>query len=199
MQRPAAVAGLEQRRAAAFALGAAEAQLGRAGQAPSTGAVGMRLSIALTTPPTALPPYSSAAGPRSTSMRSTTSGSIGTAWSKLRLEASNDAPALLEHAHAVAVEAADHRPVGVRAEVGGRDAGLAGERLAERAAAAQHQLVAGQHRHRRGQVGRAQRVAGDDHRSRAGWSGRAAAQRRRASERRSASAGAAKRGTESLT
>jgi len=58
-------------------------------------AFGMRLSIALTTPPTALPPYSSAAGPRSTSMRSTTSGSIGTAWSKLRLEASSAAPALL--------------------------------------------------------------------------------------------------------
>ena len=55
----------------------------------------MRLSSALTTPPTALPPYNKAPGPRSTSMRSTTSGSIGTAWSKLRLDASSEAPALL--------------------------------------------------------------------------------------------------------
>lgn len=48
----------------------------------------------LTTPPVALPPYSSAAGPRSTSMRSATSGSSATAWSKLRLDASTEAPLL---------------------------------------------------------------------------------------------------------
>ena len=54
----------------------------------------MRLSRVLTTPPVALPPYSSAAGPRSTSMRSTTSGSIATAWSKLRFDASVAVPPL---------------------------------------------------------------------------------------------------------
>ena len=94
MDREAAVARLEERGAAALALGAAEAQLGAAGDRRER-RLGIRLSIALTTPPIALPPYSSAAGPRSTSIRSTTSGSIGTAWSKLRLEASNEAPALL--------------------------------------------------------------------------------------------------------
>ena len=50
--------------------------------------------MALTAPPTALPPYSNAAGPRSTSSRSITSGSIGTAWSKLSADASKEAPAL---------------------------------------------------------------------------------------------------------
>ena len=44
--------------------------------------------MALTTPPTALPPYSKAAGPRTTSICSMTSGSIVTAWSKLNDEAS---------------------------------------------------------------------------------------------------------------
>ena len=61
---------------------------------PASASRGMRLSSVLTTPPVALPPYSSAAGPRSTSMRSTTSGSMATAWSKLRLDASADAPPL---------------------------------------------------------------------------------------------------------
>jgi hypothetical protein len=50
----------------------------------------MRLSIKLTTPPTALPPYMMAAGPRKTSMRSTVKGSDGTAWSLLRPEASSE-------------------------------------------------------------------------------------------------------------
>ncbi len=55
---------------------------------------GIRLWMALTTPPVALPPYSSTAGPRSTSSRSMTSGSMATAWSKLRLLASKEAPPL---------------------------------------------------------------------------------------------------------
>jgi hypothetical protein len=42
---------------------------------------GMRLSITLTTPPIADDPNSSAAGPRSTSIRSAVSGLMTTAWS----------------------------------------------------------------------------------------------------------------------
>ena len=61
----------------------------------SMGCCGMRLSITLTTPPTALPPYSKAPGPRSTSMRSTLKGSWATAWSGLRPERSCEAPPLL--------------------------------------------------------------------------------------------------------
>ncbi|MNL28669.1 hypothetical protein D3C87_1503240 [compost metagenome] len=48
---------------------------------PVIGSRGMRLSITFTTPPMALPPYISAAGPRTTSIFSATSGSMGTAWS----------------------------------------------------------------------------------------------------------------------
>ena len=55
---------------------------------PSMGCVGMRLSIKFTTPPTALPPYMMAEGPRSTSMRSTVKGSDGTAWSLLSADTS---------------------------------------------------------------------------------------------------------------
>ena len=55
---------------------------------PSTFSVGIRWSIALTTPPTALPPYNRAAGPRTTSICSIMSGSMPTAWSKLKLDAS---------------------------------------------------------------------------------------------------------------
>ncbi|MNS21989.1 hypothetical protein D3C72_537690 [compost metagenome] len=51
-------------------------------------AVGTFLSTTLTTPPMAPPPYSSVAGPRSTSMRSASSGSTVTAWSGEMLEAS---------------------------------------------------------------------------------------------------------------
>ena len=61
---------------------------------PSAATRGMRLSMTLTTPPVALPPYSRAAGPRTISTRSATSGSSVTAWSKLRLDASTDAPPL---------------------------------------------------------------------------------------------------------
>ena len=71
MQRETAAAGLDQRRR-----WRARRRHRRRGSPArrtrlSMRAFGMRLSIALTTPPTALPPYSSAAGPRSTSMRST--------------------------------------------------------------------------------------------------------------------------------
>ena len=50
--------------------------------------VGILWSIALTTPPMALPPYNKAAGPRTTSICSMMSGSMPTAWSKLKLDAS---------------------------------------------------------------------------------------------------------------
>jgi hypothetical protein len=54
----------------------------------------MRLSTAWTAPPVALPPYSGAAGPRGTSSRSTTSGSIASARPKRSDDASTDAPPL---------------------------------------------------------------------------------------------------------
>ena len=69
-----------------------------------------------------------------------------------------------QHPNAVAVQAANHRAIGVRAEVGGRHARQAVERIAQRAAAPQHQARAGQHRCRCGDIGVAQWVAGDEHR-----------------------------------
>lgn len=45
--------------------------------------------IRLTTPPMAPPPYNKVAGPLRTSMRSNSSGSVVTAWSALRVEASS--------------------------------------------------------------------------------------------------------------
>jgi hypothetical protein len=48
----------------------------------------MRLSIALTAPPTAWPPKSNTAGPRNTSIRSVVSVSIVTAWSAEVFDAS---------------------------------------------------------------------------------------------------------------
>ena len=160
MHREAAAAGLDDR-PRRRARSPARRSAGRPCPWASVTALrGMRLSIALTTPPTALPPYSSAAGPRSTSMRSITSGSIGTAWSLLRLDASSDAPGVAEDADAVAVHAADDRPVGVRAEVARRHAGQAVQRVAERAAATQRQAVAAEHGGRRRDVGRSQGIAG---------------------------------------
>ena len=53
---------------------------------PSVGTLrGIRLSMTLTTPPTADDPNSKAAGPRSTSIRSASNGSTITAWSTLVL------------------------------------------------------------------------------------------------------------------
>ena len=51
--------------------------------------MGIFLSMRLTTPPTAPPPYNKVAGPFRTSMRSNNSGSVVTAWSALSVEASN--------------------------------------------------------------------------------------------------------------
>ena len=57
----------------------------------------MRLSMVLTTPPMALPPYRTVAGPRTTSMRSTANGDIATAWSGLADDASSSPRPLLSN------------------------------------------------------------------------------------------------------
>ena len=69
--------------------------------------------------------------------------------------------AVVQQADAVAVQPADHRPAGLRAEIGGRHAGLATEGFAQRAGAAQRQRIAAEHGAGLGQRGAAQRVAGD--------------------------------------
>ena len=43
----------------------------------------IRPSMTLTTPPTALPPYITVAGPRTTSIRSAANGEVATVWSGL--------------------------------------------------------------------------------------------------------------------
>ena len=73
--------------------------------------------------------------------------------------------AVVEQANAVAVQAADDGPAAVRAEPGAAHTGQAVERFAQRAAAAQHQAVTGQHAGGLGHAGAAQGVAGDDHRA----------------------------------
>jgi hypothetical protein len=80
VQGEGTVAGFQLAGAAAGGIGAAVAQFTGTVDA-FDGASGMRLSKVLTTPPMALPPYSRAAGPRTISMRSTVTGSSGTAWS----------------------------------------------------------------------------------------------------------------------
>ena len=70
--------------------------------------------------------------------------------------------AVVQQADAVAVQPADHRSAGLRAEAAGCYAGQAVERVAQRAGAAQGQAVAGQHAAGGGE-GAAQRVAGDHH------------------------------------
>jgi hypothetical protein len=65
--------------------------------------------------------------------------------------------AVVEHADAVAVEATDDRPAGIRAEPGRSDAGQAVARFAEGRGASEHEAVAGHHgrrgRRRRGRAG----------------------------------------------
>ena len=51
-------------------------------------AIGIRLSRTFTTPPIAPPPYNNAAGPRSTSIRCASNGSVVTAWSGEIVDAS---------------------------------------------------------------------------------------------------------------
>ena len=72
------------------------------------------------------------------------------------------ADAVGEHPDAVALEAAQHRPRGARAEGGGGNAGLPGERVADRRPQLAGQLLAAHHRAAGEDVGAVAGEAGDD-------------------------------------
>jgi hypothetical protein len=129
---------------------------------PLMGSVGMRLSITLTTPPTALPPYCSAEGPRSTSMRSVTSaGRPAPRGRSSARHVGRSEPPFCRMRMRSPSWPADHRAARVGAEVGAAHAGQVVERLAQRRVGPQQEFFARERDGRRDQVVGAERIAGD--------------------------------------
>ena len=110
-----------------------------------TGAVGMSLVTTLTRPPIALAPYSSVAGPRTTSMLDADAGfDVDAVVARLTGQVAHP-QAVFDDQHAVAVETADDGTRRSRTEAAQRDAGLVLERRAERALQLLRQLLSAEH------------------------------------------------------